>query len=76
MLSCRKKLNEVGCLVLRTEPGKTLTQLKRRLLDEIKSDELQLNTISRPSAYGEYEPYHFMDTEEELLRRAKERYCS
>ena len=28
---------------------------------------IQLVTISRPSAYGEYEPYHFVDTEEEFV---------
>ena len=26
----------------------------------------QLVTISRPSAYGEYEPYNFVDTKEEF----------
>jgi hypothetical protein len=25
-------------------------------------------TISRPSAYGEYEPYHFVETEEDFER--------
>lgn len=29
-------------------------------------EKIQLVTISRPSAYGEYEPYHFVDSEEEF----------
>lgn len=27
---------------------------------------IQLVTISRPSAYGEYEPYQFVETEQEF----------
>ena len=27
---------------------------------------VQLVTISRPTAYGEYAPYHFVDTEQEF----------
>lgn len=29
-------------------------------------DTIQLVTISRPSAYGEYEPYRFVETEQEF----------
>jgi hypothetical protein len=34
------------------------------LIEKIGYDDIQLVTIRRPSAYGEYEPYHFVDTEE------------
>ena len=27
---------------------------------------VQLVTINRPTAYGEYAPYHFVDTEQEF----------
>ena len=30
-------------------------------------EKIQLVTISRPSAYGEYEPYHFVDSKEEFV---------
>ena len=33
---------------------------------EVGYDKIQLVTISRPSAYGEYEPYHFVDSEREF----------
>lgn len=69
-----KQFDKIGCLVLRTKPGKHLTQLKKQLESEIKSDKLQLVTISRPSAYGEYEPYHFVDTEQELKEKSKQMF--
>ncbi|MCM1144659.1 MAG: hypothetical protein NC318_10130 [Blautia sp.] len=40
---------------------------------------IQLVTISRPSAYGEYEPYHFVDTEaefEQAVKRSMDKSCS
>lgn len=43
--------------------------MKRRLEAEFGYDNLQLVTISRPSAYGEYEPYHFVESEAELRER-------
>lgn len=30
-------------------------------------EKIQLVTISRPSAYGEYEPYHFVESKEEFF---------
>lgn len=42
--------------------------LKKRILDQVNANEIQLVTISRPSAYGEYEPYQFIDTEQEFER--------
>ena len=32
---------------------------------------VQLVTISRPTAYGEYAPYHFVDTEKEFKTLVK-----
>ena len=32
---------------------------------------VQLVTISRPTAYGEYAPYHFVDTEQEFQTLVK-----
>ena len=59
-----KKLDNVGSIALRTTHGKHLSQFKREIESEVGYDKIQLVTISRPSAYGEYEPYHFVDTEE------------
>lgn len=46
--------------------GKHLSEFKRKLEQTVGYDKIQLVTISRPSAYGEYEPYRFVDTKEEF----------
>lgn len=37
-------------------------------VNKIGCDRIQLVTISRPSAYGEYEPYRFVTSEEEFTQ--------
>ena len=59
-----KNINDVGCVALRTTHGKHLSELKRKIEKKVGYEKIQLVTISRPSAYGEYEPYHFVDSEE------------
>ncbi len=61
-----KKFEETGCVALQTTHGQHLADLKRELLQKVGYDDIQLVTISRPSAYGEYEPYQFVDTEDEF----------
>ncbi len=61
-----KDINSYGCIALKTTHGKHLSELKRVLTEKVGFERIQLVTISRPSAYGEYEPYHFVDTEEEF----------
>ena len=61
-----KKLDNVGSIALRTTHGTHLSQFKREIESEVGYDKIQLVTISRPSAYGEYEPYHFVDSEREF----------
>ena len=61
-----KHADRVGSVALRTFHGKHLTALKRRIEMEVGYQKIQLVTISRPSAYGEYEPYLFADSESEF----------
>ncbi len=61
-----KHIDEVGCVALKTTHGKQLSEFKRSLEAKVGYEKIQLVTISRPSAYGEYEPYRFADTEEEF----------
>lgn len=61
-----KNVDAVGCIALRTSHGKHLTEFKRDLVAKVGYEKIQLVTISRPSAYGEYEPYHFVKTKEEF----------
>ncbi|MCM1037718.1 MAG: hypothetical protein NC314_11135 [Roseburia sp.] len=66
-----KKFDDAGCLALQTTLGSHLADFKERLIQEIGYEQIQLVTISRPSAYGEYEPYHFVDTEQEFEQAVK-----
>ena len=66
-----KKFGSVGSLALQTSHGQHLVDFKRKLITEIGTDKVQLVTISRPSAYGEYEPYRFVDTEQEFEQAVK-----
>ena len=62
-----KWFDTTGSLALRTQAGKGLVEMKRRIDAIFGHDRLQLVTITRPSAYGEYEPYAFVSSEEELI---------
>ena len=57
-----------GCVALKTTHGNHLVELKHLLNDAVGNTGVQLVTISRPTAYGEYAPYHFADTEEEFKK--------
>lgn len=61
-----KKFDAIGCLAVQMTQGERLAELKEKLTQIVGYDSIQLVTISRPSAYGEYEPYHFLDTEQEF----------
>lgn len=57
-----------GCYALKTEHGKSIVELKRKLNKAVGYKGVQLVTLSRLTAFGEYAPYHFIDTEEEFER--------
>ena len=61
-----KNIDSEGCVALRTTHGKHLAEFKRSIKKKVGYDKIQLVTISRPSAYGEYEPYHIVDSEQEF----------
>lgn len=52
-----KKFDDIGCLALQTSHGQYLADFEEKLVKAVGYDRIQLVTISRPSAYGEYEPY-------------------
>ena len=49
-----KKKSQSGCVAFKTTHGQRLVTLKKSLNATIKHRGVQLVTISRPSAYGEY----------------------
>ena len=61
-----KKFGDTGCVAFQTEHGQHLADFEEKLMRAVGYDKIQLVTISRPSAYGEYEPYHFLETEQEF----------
>ena len=67
-----KNVDAVGCVALRTTHGKHLSEFKRKIERAVGYEKIQLVTISRPSAYGEYEPYHFVYTEEDFMKAIEE----
>lgn len=52
-----------------TTRGKELANFADQLQEKLGYD-IQLITITRPSAYGEYEPYRFVDNYEEFEKEA------
>ena len=60
-----------GCFALKTTHGKHLVELKRFLNELVAAKGIQLVTISRPTAFGEYAPYRFAQNEEEFVALVK-----
>ena len=61
-----KNKNEHGCYALKTWHRKHLAEMKRRMSKQVASKGIQLVTISRTAAYGEYAPYQFNEDENEF----------
>ena len=66
-----KKADGIGSIALQTSHGQHLVDFKKKIIKEIGVENIQLVTISRPSAYGEYEPYRLVDTEQEFEENLK-----
>ena len=65
------KADGIGSIALQTSHGQHLVDFKKKIIKEIGVENIQLVTISRPSAYGEYEPYRLVDTEQEFEENLK-----
>lgn len=66
-----KDRDKHGCLALKTTHSKHLVEIKTELNNTVGYKGVQLVTISRPTAYGEYAPYEFIDTEQEFIALVK-----
>nr|WP_314461533.1 DUF6718 family protein [uncultured Clostridium sp.] len=64
-----KKFDKKGCIAVKTRHGKALADYAENLQRQIGQNGVQLVTISRPSAYGEYEPYEIIGSKEEFQER-------
>lgn len=61
-----KDKNKHGSIALKTTHGKHLAELSNQLDEQVMHKGIQIVTISRPAAYGEYAPYRFAKNEEEF----------
>lgn len=66
-----KNDNGGSSLVLQTMHGQDLVKLKEQILADPPMEDFQLLTVSRPSAYSEYEPFYFMDDPESFTREIR-----
>lgn len=66
-----KDVDSVGSIALQTKQGAGLASLKRKISDQVDENRIQLVTISRPSAFGEYAPFQFVKTEDEFMNAVK-----
>ena len=67
-----KKYLEEGCLAVKTESGKALAHLVAYLNIKTMDKDIQILTVSDPDMYGEYKPYHFLDSEKEFIAKVFE----
>ena len=63
-----KNFYQHGCYAMPVEHGPELVELKHDLQAATSLEHLQLVTISRPAAYGEYAPYTIVKDREEFIR--------
>lgn len=66
-----KRMNKSGCIALQTEPGEELARFADEIQERLGYD-IEIITISRPTAYGEYEPYRFVHSYDEFEKEAKQ----
>lgn len=64
-----KRMNKTGCVALQTEPGEEMAKFADEIQERLGYD-IEIITISRPTAYGKYEPYHFLNSYEEFEKEA------
>ncbi len=66
-----KRMNKTGCIALQTEPGEEMAKFADRIQERLGYD-IEIITISRPTAYSEYEPYRFVRNYEEFEKEASQ----
>lgn len=60
-----KRFKQSGCIALQARRGKELAEFASNLQEEL-DDDIQIVAITRPTAYGEYEPYQFVHSFKEF----------
>lgn len=65
-----KNFKKSGCIALKTKRSKELEDYITALQERL-GDDIELITISRPTAYIEYEPYRFANSREDFEDQLK-----
>lgn len=65
-----KHKDKHGCFAFKTPSGVDVVRIKN-YLNDLRLSGLQIVTISRPTAFGEYAPYKFVNTEAEFVEKAQ-----
>ena len=63
-----KRFKKSGCIALKAKRGKELADFTTNLQKKLGYD-IQIVAITRPTAYGEYEPYHFVNSLKNLVKK-------
>ena len=63
-----KDINKQGCVAIKQRLGKDLASFTKELNELAPHRGIQIVTISRPTAYGEYAPYSFVQDKEEMKK--------
>lgn len=67
-----KDTKKHGSIALKTRHGSHLVELSNQLDEQVEGKGIQIVTISRPAAYGEYAPYRFAKDENEFKQLVNE----
>ena len=67
-----KKFCEPGCIAVETKGDKALAGLVSYLGLRTLDKGIQILTVSDPEFYGEYSPYHFVDSEKDFIDKVFE----
>ena len=62
-----KRFKKLGCIALKAKRGKELANFTTNLQKKLGYD-IQIVANTRPTAYVEYEPYHFVNSFEEFSK--------
>lgn len=66
-----KDENKHGCYAIKTTRGEHLVALKKELNEAVAHKGVEIVTLSRPTAFGEYAPYNFIHDEAEFVAKVK-----
>lgn len=64
-----KKFDEEGCLAVEVERGKALAALVTYLGLRTLNKGIQILTVSDMDTYGEYKPYHLIESEALFIQK-------